>query len=78
MKTMLRRQESALMKYDGANAELPQLLNSHAEEIRTWHAKCRELQRQNKDLMVKLKHKEQVILTISDENKHFHQLNRDR
>uniref|UniRef100_A0A1B0EYJ6 Lebercilin domain-containing protein n=1 Tax=Phlebotomus papatasi TaxID=29031 RepID=A0A1B0EYJ6_PHLPP len=78
MKTMLRRQESALMKYDGANAELPQLLNSHAEEIRTWHAKCRELQRQNKDLMAKLKHKEQVILTISDENKHFHQLNKDR
>ncbi|GAB0096192.1 uncharacterized protein DMENIID0001_116720 [Sergentomyia squamirostris] len=78
MKTMLRRQESALMKYDGANAELPQLLNSHAEEIRTWHAKYRELQKQNKDLLAKLKQKEQLILTITDENKHFHQLNRDR
>ncbi|XP_059613570.1 myosin heavy chain, embryonic smooth muscle isoform [Phlebotomus argentipes] len=78
LKTMIRRQESALLKYDGANAELPQLLNSHAEEIRTWHAKYRELQKQNKDLHSKLKQKEQVILSISDENKHFQQLNRDR
>lgn len=78
LRTTVRRQEKALIKYDSANSELPQLLNSHSEEVRSMQAKNRDLHRQIKDLTLKLKQREAALLVISDQNKHFHQLNRDK
>ncbi|XP_035786662.1 lebercilin-like isoform X1 [Anopheles albimanus] len=78
LKSLQKRQDSALSKYENSNAELPKLLHSHAEEIRTWQTKYRNLQNQNKELNNKLKAKEAHILTITDQNKHLMQLNKDK
>jgi hypothetical protein len=67
-----------LTKYEHSNAELPQLLHSHAEELRMWQTRCRNLQRQNKELQVKMKQKDSILLTISDQNKQLLQLNKDK
>lgn len=43
-----------------------------------WQTRCRNLQRQNKELQTKLKQKETILLTISDQNKQLLQLNKDK
>ncbi|XP_053686519.1 lebercilin-like protein [Sabethes cyaneus] len=78
LRALQKRQDSALSKYENSNAELPKLLHSHAEEIRTYQTKYRNLQNQNKELLNKLKHKDAHILTITDQNKHLIQLNKDK
>ncbi|XP_058461056.1 lebercilin-like protein isoform X2 [Malaya genurostris] len=78
LRALQKRQDSALSKYENTNAELPKLLHSHAEEIRTYQTKYRNLQNQNKELLNKLKQKDAHILTITDQNKHLIQLNKDR
>lgn len=78
LRTLHKRQDSALAKYESSNAELPQLLNSHAEEIRMWQIKYKNLQNQNRDLANKLKQKDAAYLALSDQNKHLVQLNKDR
>ncbi|XP_058829959.1 lebercilin isoform X2 [Topomyia yanbarensis] len=78
LRSLQKRQDSALSKYENSNAELPKLLHSHAEEIRTYQTKYRNLQNQNKELVNKLKHKDAHILTITDQNKHLIQLNKDK
>ncbi|XP_075162470.1 uncharacterized protein LOC142235118 [Haematobia irritans] len=78
LRTLHKRQDSALSKYESTNAELPQLLHSHAEELRMWQTKYRNLQAVNKDLEQKLKQKEAIILSLSDQNKHYIQLNKDK
>ncbi|CAG9800404.1 unnamed protein product [Chironomus riparius] len=78
LKSLHKRQDSALSKYENSNAELPQLLHSHAEELRMWQTRCRNLQRQNKELQAKMKQKETILLTISDQNKQLLLLNKDK
>lgn len=78
LRTLHKRQDSALSKYESSNAELPQLLHSHSEEIRTWQARCRNLQNQNKDLNLKLKQKDSMLLVLNDQNKHLMQLSMDK
>ncbi|KAH8268761.1 hypothetical protein KR018_003552, partial [Drosophila ironensis] len=78
LRTLHKRQSSALNKYESNNAELPQLLHSHAEELRVWQTKYRNLQAVNKDLEQKLKQKEAIILSLGDQNKHYSQLNKDK
>lgn len=78
LSTMQKRQELALAKYENTNAELPQLLHAHAEEIRVWQARVRLLQSQNKELVLKLKHKDHMMLVMADQNKHLQQLNSDK
>ncbi|XP_065075286.1 lebercilin-like protein [Ochlerotatus camptorhynchus] len=78
LRALQKRQDSALSKYENSNAELPKLLHSHAEEIRTYQTKCRNMLNQNKELLNKLKHKDAHILTITDQNKHLIQLNKDK
>jgi len=43
-----------------------------------WQTKYRNLQAANKDLELKLKQKEAIILSLSDQNKHYSQLNKDK
>jgi len=78
LKSLHKRQDSALTKYEHSNAELPQLLHSHAEELRMWQTRCRNLQRQNKEFQAKMKQKETILMTISDQNKQLLQLNKDK
>lgn len=78
LKSLHKRQDSALSKYESSSAELPRLLNSHSEEVRVWQTRSRNLQRQNKELQGKIKQKDTIILTVTDQNKHLLQLNRDK
>ncbi|EDV52005.2 lebercilin [Drosophila erecta] len=78
LRTLHKRQSSALNKYESSNDGLPKLLHSHAEELRMWQVKYRNLQAVNKDLELKLKQKESIILSLSDENKRYNQLNKDK
>lgn len=78
LKSLHKRQDSALSKYESSSAELPQLLNSHAEELRMWQTRCRNLQRQNKEMATKIKQKDTIILTLTDQNKHLLLLNKDK
>lgn len=78
LKSLHKRQDSALSKYESSSAELPQLLHSHAEEVRVWQTRSRNLQRQNKELQSKIKQKDIIILTVTDQNKHLLQLNKDK
>lgn len=68
----------ALSKYESSNAELPQLLQSHAEEIRIWEAKYRGLHGQNRELAHKIKQKDILLNQLNDQNTHLSQLNIDR
>ncbi|XP_055373522.1 lebercilin-like protein isoform X2 [Condylostylus longicornis] len=78
LRTLDKRQANALSKYENTNAELPQLLHSHAEEIRVWQKKYKNLQNQNKELAMRLKQKDDILLNLSDQNKHLTQLNNDK
>lgn len=78
LKSVHKRQDSALSKYESSSAELPKLLHSHAEEVRVWQTRCRNLQRQNKELMGKIKKKDEIIFHVTDQNKHLLQLNKDK
>lgn len=78
LKSLHKRQDSALSKYENSNAELPKLLHSHSEEVRVWQTRCRNLQRINKELQGKIKQKDTIILTVTDQNKHLLQLNKDK
>jgi hypothetical protein len=73
-----KRQDSALSKYENSSAELPRLLHSHAEEVRMWQTRARAMQRQNKELHAKIKQKDTIILTLSDQNKHLLALSREK
>lgn len=76
--TTVRRQEKALDKYDNANAELPRLLKNHQEEIRVFQEKSKGLHKTINELTSKLKQKDNALLVVTDQNKHLHQLNRDK
>lgn len=75
---MHKRQDSALSKYESTNAELPKLLHSHAEEVRMWQTRARNMQRQNKELMAKLKQSDGVNLMLTDQNRHLTLLSKEK
>lgn len=78
LKTSNKRQDSALTKYESKNAELPQLLYKHDQEIKTWQIKYKNLYQQNKELNIKLKQRDALFLKINDDNKHLIHLNEDK
>lgn len=78
LQTIQRRQETSLTKYESSNADLPQLLQSHAEEVRIWEGKYRGLHAQNRELAHKIKQKDMQLIQLTDQNKHLTQLNMDR
>lgn len=75
---MYKRQDTALSKYENTNAELPQLLHSHAEEVRVWQTKCKNFQNQNKEMQETIKRKDAIVLSITDQNKHLLHLNKEK
>lgn len=78
MKTLQRRQDNALSKYVGSYAELPQLLNSHDEEIRVLQTKYRNLNLQNREVGKRVLQKDKTINELNDRIKQLTQLNEDK
>ncbi|XP_012261229.2 putative protein tag-278 isoform X1 [Athalia rosae] len=78
LKALQKRQDSALRRYEGTNAELPRIINSHHEELRVLQAKYKKLKSQHKDTCDLLKEKENELHTLQTQNKHLMQLSKDR
>jgi len=78
LKTLHQRQGLALAKYESSNSELPQLLKSHSEELRMWQTKFKNMHLAKKDLEQRLQQRETLVTSLSDQNKFFNQLNKDK
>lgn len=62
---MQKRQDSALRRYEGTNAELPRLINSHHEELRILQTKYKKLKELHKDTCNLLKEKENELYSVN-------------
>ncbi|XP_015112470.1 myosin-J heavy chain [Diachasma alloeum] len=78
LKALQKRQDSALKRYEGANAELPRIINSHHEELKVLQTKYKRLRSQHKQTCDLLKEKDNEIHTLQTQNKHLLQLSKDR
>lgn len=58
-------------RYEGAKAELPQVLESHQEEIRILQTRNKTLRKNIKEISDKIKIKDEEILMLKDQNKHL-------
>lgn len=66
LRNLQKRQEGALKKYEGNHAELPQLIRSHNEEIRTLKATNKIIKAQLRDANTKLKERENELENLRD------------
>ncbi|KAK6641857.1 hypothetical protein RUM44_013575 [Polyplax serrata] len=66
LRNMQKRQEGALKRYEGNHAELPQLIRSHNEEIRTLKASNKQIKVQLRESNTKLKEREAELETLRD------------
>lgn len=78
LKTLHKRQDTALAKYESSYAELPQLLNSHGEELRIWQSKYKTLLLQNRELNKRILTKDKTINNLNDRIKHLTHLNSEK
>ncbi|XP_063983404.1 lebercilin isoform X2 [Diachasmimorpha longicaudata] len=78
LKALQKRQDSALKRYEGANAELPRIINSHHEELKVLQTKYKRLRSQHKQACDLMKEKDNEIHTLQTQNKHLLQLSKDR
>ncbi|XP_076398263.1 uncharacterized protein LOC100881552 isoform X2 [Megachile rotundata] len=78
LKSLQKRQDSALKRYEGTNAELPRIINSHHEELRVLQIKYKKLKTVQKETRDLLKEKENELQQLQCQNKHLLQLSKDR
>ncbi|XP_030761377.1 lebercilin-like protein isoform X2 [Sitophilus oryzae] len=78
LKTLQKRQDKALSKYENTNADLPRLLHSHEEEIRVLSDRNKNLKKHVKDLTEQLKLREDELLRVREQLSHLEKLNRDK
>ncbi|XP_078040291.1 uncharacterized protein LOC144471770 isoform X2 [Augochlora pura] len=78
LKSLQKRQDSALKRYEGTNAELPRIINSHHEELRVLQIKHKKLKVLHKETCNLLKEKENELQQLQSQNKHLLQLSKDR
>ncbi|XP_063361020.1 myosin heavy chain, fast skeletal muscle [Cydia amplana] len=78
LRAMQKKQEIALQRYENSNAELPQVLNSHTEEIRIQQLKYKQLKQQMKETLTKLKERDMQLQQLRDEHQHLLDLSKDR
>ncbi|KAG7199251.1 hypothetical protein KM043_018117 [Ampulex compressa] len=78
LKALQKRQDSALKRYEGTNAELPRIINSHHEELRVLQTKYKKLRALHKETCELLKEKENELQSLQSQNRHLLQLSKDR
>ncbi|KAK9305425.1 hypothetical protein QLX08_003552 [Tetragonisca angustula] len=78
LKALQKRQDSALKRYEGTNAELPRIINLHHEELRVLQSKYKKLKTLQKETCDLLKEKENELQHLQSQNKHLLQLSKDR
>ncbi|XP_066582842.1 putative leucine-rich repeat-containing protein DDB_G0290503 isoform X2 [Prorops nasuta] len=78
LKALQKRQDTALKRYEGSNAELPRIINSHHEESRILQAKYKKLKALYKETSDLLKEKENELRSLQAQHKHLSQLSKDK
>ncbi|KAM3956415.1 uncharacterized protein ACR2FA_009615 [Aphomia sociella] len=78
LRALQKKQEIALQRYENSNAELPQVLNSHNEEMRVQQSKYKQLKHQFKEVSQKLKERDMQLQQLRDEHQHLLELSKDR
>ncbi|KAF9420411.1 hypothetical protein HW555_003333 [Spodoptera exigua] len=78
LRAIQKKQEIALQRYENSNAELPQVLNSHNEEMRIQQSKYKQLKQQYKEVTMKLKERDMQLQQLRDEHQHLLELSKDR
>uniref|UniRef100_T1I312 Lebercilin domain-containing protein n=2 Tax=Rhodnius prolixus TaxID=13249 RepID=T1I312_RHOPR len=78
LKTLQRRQDNALKKYEGSQEQLPQLIKSHNEEIRIINTRFKQLKLNYKVLESKLKDRDSELSNLKEQHKHLLKLSRDK
>ncbi|XP_050342827.1 filamin-A-interacting protein 1 [Nymphalis io] len=78
LRALQKKQEIALQRYENSNAELPQVLNSHNEEMRIQQSKYKQLKQQFKEASMKLKEKDIQLQQLRDDHQHLLDLSKDR
>lgn len=73
-KSLHKRQDNALAKYENSSNELPQIIKSHGDELRVWQTKCRALNVENRELSRKILQKDKVLNELGDRVKHLNNL----
>ncbi|XP_028165381.1 lebercilin-like protein [Ostrinia furnacalis] len=78
LRAIQKKQEIALQRYENSNAELPQVLNSHNEEIRIQQSKYKQLKQQYKEVSQRLKERDMQLQQLKDDHQHLLELSKDR
>ncbi|XP_034948933.1 lebercilin [Chelonus insularis] len=78
LRALQKRQDSALKRYEGTNAELPRIINSHHEELKVINMKYKQLKAQHRYTCDLLKEKENEIHSLQSQNKHLLRLSKDQ
>ncbi|XP_045469914.1 kinectin [Harmonia axyridis] len=78
LKTLNQRQDKALARYEGTNADLPRLLRSHSEEIRILTEKNKSLRKAVKDLTDLVKTRDDELLLVKKQLEHLEKLNKNK
>lgn len=74
LRTLHKRQDTALSKYENSSSELPQLISSYADELRAWQTKYRTLNLQCRELNRRLQLKDKTLNELNDRIKHLNGL----
>ncbi|CAK1604600.1 unnamed protein product [Parnassius mnemosyne] len=78
LRALQKKQEIALQRYENSNAELPQILNSHNEEMRVQQTKYKQLKQQHKEMAMRLKERDMQLQQLRDEHQHLLELSKDK
>lgn len=78
LKILQQRQEKALSKYEGTNADLPRLLQSHSEEVRILSEKNKSLRKTIRDITDLVKTRDDEIISLKRQLDHLEKLNKNK
>ncbi|KAK9869812.1 hypothetical protein WA026_003541 [Henosepilachna vigintioctopunctata] len=78
LKTLNHRQEKALSKYEGTNADFPRILKSHSEEMRVLTEKNKSLRKTVRDLTDLVKSRDDELLVLKKQLEHLEKLNKNK
>lgn len=64
MKSLQKRQDSALRKFEGTQAELPRIINTHNEDLRVLQTNYKKLKAEYRSTCDKLKDRDNEIQVL--------------
>ncbi|KAK3926657.1 Lebercilin-like protein [Frankliniella fusca] len=78
LRSLQKRQDLALDRYEGTQAQLPQLVRSHQEEVRVLRTKYKTLKQQFRSVTHTLKEREMELQNLKEQHAHLLKLSKDR